>query len=63
MRALASRQGHEAVNGDLDDAERLVAAFEGCDRLFLLSPAHPDQAGREKALRSPRTLRPGRSSS
>ena len=48
-RSAIEGRGHEAVDGDLDDAEGLVSAFEGCDRLFLLSPAHPDQARREKA--------------
>ena len=48
-RAAIESSGHEAVDGDLDDAAGLVPAFEGCDRLFLLSPAHPDQVRREKA--------------
>lgn len=46
--AIAS-QGFQPVEGDFDKAKTLVAAFQGCERLFLLSPPHPDQAEREKA--------------
>lgn len=57
MRALAhspaSRDrlealGVEAVDGDLDQPDALSGAMEGCDRAFLLSPAHPHQLAREQ---------------
>ncbi|WP_170853969.1 NAD(P)H-binding protein [Microlunatus flavus] len=40
----------EVVEGDVDDPASVAAALEGCDRLFLLTPAHPDQVRRESAL-------------
>ncbi len=48
-RAAIEAHGHEAVDGDFDDPSSLAGAFEGCDQLLLLSPAHPDQPRREKA--------------
>lgn len=41
--------GVEIVGGDLDRPESLAPALAGCDRLFLLSPPHPDQVAREQA--------------
>lgn len=46
---VIQRLGVEAVDGDFDEPGTLETAMEGCDRLFLLSPPHPDQAEREKA--------------
>lgn len=48
-RATIERHGAEAVQGDLDRPETLEGAMTGCDRLFLLSPTHPEQPAREKA--------------
>ena len=48
-RSVIEQSGAEPVDGDLDRPETLEAAMEGCDRLFLLSPTHPDQPTREKA--------------
>ena len=48
-RQLIEGQGVEAVDGDFDQPDTLGAAMEGCERLFLLSPPHPDQTAREKA--------------
>lgn len=42
-------QDLEAVEGDFDRPADLEAAMEGCDRILLLSPPHPDQVTREKA--------------
>lgn len=47
-RTAIESQGLDPVEGDFDQPETLDAAFEGCDRLFLLSPPHPEQAQREK---------------
>lgn len=47
--AAIESQGLDPVQGDFDKPETLISAFEGCDRLFLLSPPHPDQTEREKA--------------
>lgn len=41
--------GVEVVDGDLDQPDTLEEAMQGCDQLFLLSPAHPDQRVREQA--------------
>jgi len=41
--------GVEAVEGDLDQPATLDRAVEGCDRVFLVSPPHPDQVAREQA--------------
>lgn len=41
--------GVEASEGDFDEPDSLERAMEGCDRLFLLSPTHPDMPRREKA--------------
>src|SRR4051795_3687715 len=40
----------EVVEGDLDDPGSVAAALDGCDRLFMLTPPHPDQVRREIAL-------------
>ena len=48
-RGAAERQQVAPVEGDLDAPETLPAAFDGCDRLFLLSPPHPAQQDREIA--------------
>jgi uncharacterized protein YbjT (DUF2867 family) len=48
-RSLASAEV-DVVEGDLDDPASLAAALEGCDRLFLLTPPHPDQVRRETTL-------------
>ena len=40
----------EVVEGDVDDPASVALALEGCDRLFLLTPPHPDQVRRETAL-------------
>ena len=47
-RAEIERLGADAVDGDFDQPDTLEAAMRGCDRLFLLSPPHPTQAGRER---------------
>lgn len=41
--------GVEAIDGDFDEPDSLGRAMEGCDRLFLLSPTHPDLTARENA--------------
>lgn len=41
--------GVEAVGGDFDQPDSLERAMEGCERLFLLSPTHPDLVSRETA--------------
>lgn len=48
-RAMIEGHGVEAVEGDFNRPETLERAMEGCDRVFLLSPPHPDQAVREMA--------------
>ena len=48
-RTAIESHGLEAVVGDFDQPETLVSAFAGGDRLFLLSPPHPNQVVREKA--------------
>jgi len=48
-REVIERFGMEAVDGDFDRPDTLERAMAGCDRLFLLSPPHPDQPTREKA--------------
>jgi len=48
-RTSIESHGLEAVAGDFDQPETLVSAFAGGDRLFLLSPPHPNQVEREKA--------------
>lgn len=48
-RDTVTARGHAPVDGDLDHPDSLVGAFDGCSRLFVLSPAHPDQARREIA--------------
>ncbi|HEY3262465.1 MAG TPA: SDR family oxidoreductase [Pseudonocardiaceae bacterium] len=48
-REAIERFGVEAVDGDFDRPDALEQAMAGCDRLFLLSPPHPDQPTREKA--------------
>jgi uncharacterized protein YbjT (DUF2867 family) len=40
----------EVVEMDLDRPETLAAALEGCERLFVASPVHPDQVRRETTL-------------
>lgn len=40
----------DVVEGDLHDPVSVAGALEGCDRLFLLSPPHPDQVRRECAV-------------
>ncbi|CAN5626022.1 SDR family oxidoreductase [soil metagenome] len=47
-RAAIEAHGAEAVDGDFDRPETLERAMAGCDRVFLLSPASPAQAGRER---------------
>lgn len=47
-REQVERDGAEAVDGDFDQPDTLERALEGCDRLFLLSPASPQLAVREK---------------
>lgn len=42
--------GVEVLAGDVDDPASVSAALEGCDRLFLLTPPHPEQVRREVAL-------------
>ena len=41
--------GIRFVAGDLEHPESLAAAFEGVDRLHLLTPLHPDEAGLGRA--------------
>jgi uncharacterized protein YbjT (DUF2867 family) len=41
--------GVSFVRGDLEDPSSLTAAFEGVDRLHLLTPLHPDEAGLGRA--------------
>src|SRR5467141_3892225 len=48
-RAKIEGFGAEAVDGDLDELDTFEPALKGCDRVFLLSPAQPDQPEREKA--------------
>lgn len=48
-RDVLEGRGIEAVDGDFDHPHTLERALEGCERLFLLSPPHPDQPAREKA--------------
>jgi uncharacterized protein YbjT (DUF2867 family) len=48
-RSLIQGYGAQAVDGDFDRPETLHQAMVGCDHLFLLSPAHPEQPAREKA--------------
>jgi uncharacterized protein YbjT (DUF2867 family) len=38
----------EAIEGDFDQPDSLERAMDGCDRLFLLSPTHPELPRREK---------------
>src|ERR1700716_1527731 len=48
-RAKIEGFGAEAVDGDLDELDTFEPAMKGCDRVFLLSPAEPNQPEREKA--------------
>lgn len=41
--------GVDVADGDLDRPDSVGQAMDGCDKVFLLSPAHPDQADRERA--------------
>jgi uncharacterized protein YbjT (DUF2867 family) len=42
--------GVDVVRADFDQPATYASALSGCDRLFLLTPAHPEQAAREVAL-------------
>lgn len=48
-RSAIEAAGAEAVPGDLDSPKSLTGAMDGCSRLFLLSPPHPQQVAREEA--------------
>lgn len=49
-RATIEAHGAEAVAGDLDEPASLEQAMAGCDHVFLVSPADPRQAQREKRV-------------
>jgi len=47
-RSLIEGHGAEAVDGDFDQSSSLERAMDGCEQLFLLSPAGPEQPQREQ---------------
>jgi uncharacterized protein YbjT (DUF2867 family) len=46
----SATSGIDLVRADFDQPDTYASALRGCDRLFLLTPAHPKQATREIAL-------------